>query len=118
MSTVYEQLGGFATVRKVVMEFYNRVLDDENVAFYFQNTDMERQIDHQTQFISMLLGGPASFTDKHLEAVHARLNIKDGHFDTIKEILGETLEDFDMSDEHVAYVAGEFEKRRSIIVQG
>lgn len=114
--SVYDELGGFATVRKVVMEFYNRVLDDDQLAPFFEGTNMEMQIEHQTQFISFLLGGPVSFNDTHLKHVHSHMKIADTHFDMIKETLGETLEDFDLSDEHIAFVAGEFEARRPLIV--
>ena len=65
--TVYEQLGGFVVVRKIVTEFYNNVLDNEELATFFSTTDMERLIDHQTKFISMLLGGPVSYTEEQLQ---------------------------------------------------
>ena len=114
--TLYDQIGGFVSVRKIILEFYNRVLDEEELRPYFKTVDMERQIDHQTKFISMLLGGPASYTDKHLEYVHKRLNIQNSHFDLIKDILEETLEDFDFIEEHINILTGEFEKRRDLIV--
>ena len=114
--TIYDQLGGFSTVRKVVAEFYNSVLEEEELAKYFVNTNMERQIDHQTKFISQLLGGPAEYTDSHLQKVHAHMRITDKHFGMIKDILCDTLEDFDLDDEHVEFVGGEFERRRGIIV--
>jgi hemoglobin len=114
--SIYEELGGFTTVRKVVVEFYNNVLEEDELAKYFASTNMERQIDHQTKFISQLLGGPAEYSNDHLKKVHAHMSITNNHFDMIKEILCDTLEDFDLSDEHVEYVGGEFEIRRNIIV--
>ena len=114
--TLYDQVGGFVSVRKIILEFYNRVLDEDELRPYFKMIDMERQIDHQTKFISMLLGGPASFTDKHLKNVHKRMNIQNDDFDLVKDILEETLEDFDFSKEHIDILTGEFEKRRNLIV--
>ena len=114
--SVYDQVGGFVSVRKIILEFYNRVLDEDELIPYFKTIDMERQIDHQTKFISMLLGGPASFTDKHLEHVHKQMSIQNDHFDLVKDILEETLEDFDFSEEHISFLTGEFEKRRNLIV--
>lgn len=116
--TIYDQLGGFTSVRKVVVEFYNSVLEEDELAKYFANTNMERQIDHQTKFISQLLGGPVEYTDDHLEKIHAHMGITQKHFDMIKGILCDTLEDFDLEDEHVEFVGGEFERRRGIIVSG
>ena len=114
--SIYENLGGFTTVRKVVAEFYNSVLDQDELAKYFASTDMERQIDHQTKFISQLLGGPVSYSDNQLQKIHARMEITNPHFDLIKEILCDALEDFDLEDEHIKFVDKEFENRRSIIV--
>jgi hemoglobin len=114
--SIYDQLGGFSNVRKIVIEFYNRVLDEEELSPYFAETNMERMIDHQTKFISMILGGPASFSDTHLKNVHINLSITNDHFELIKEVIIETLEDFDLDEEHVGYVSDEFEKRRNLIV--
>lgn len=114
--TVYEQLGGFVVVRKIVTEFYNNVLDNEELATFFSTTDMERLIDHQTKFISMLLGGPVSYTEEQLQMIHSRLKIGNNHFDLIKETLIETFEDFDLSEDHIEFVSNEYENRRSLIV--
>ena len=114
--SIFEQLGGFPTVRKIVMEFYNNVLDEDELASYFVKTNMERLIDHQTKFVSYLLGGPASYTDDYLKKIHSRMNITDKHFDMIKETFLDALEDFDADDEIIELVADEFEERRSVIV--
>lgn len=114
--SLFESLGGFSSVRKIVLEFYNRVLEEEELYPFFKDINMERQIDHQTKFISMLLGGPASFSDKHLKHVHIKLNIQDSHFDLIKELLEETLEDFELEQNHIDAIVNEFECRRSLIV--
>ena len=114
--SIFDQLGGFPTVRKVVMEFYQNVLDEDELASYFAKTNMERLIDHQTKFVSFLLGGPATFSDDHLHKVHARLKITDPHFDMILEILADAFEEFEVDDEIINMVAGEYEKRRSLIV--
>jgi hemoglobin len=41
-------MGGFAKVRLLVSEFYDRVLDSDTLAPYFDGIDMRRLIDHQT----------------------------------------------------------------------
>ena len=114
--SIFEQLGGFPTVRKVVMEFYHNVLDHDELAEYFMNTNMERLIDHQTKFVSYLLNGPASYTDDYLRKIHARMNITDMHFDMIKEVLSDAFEHFDVDDDIIELVATEFENRRSLVV--
>lgn len=94
--TVFERLGGFAKVRLLVSEFYDRVLESPTLAPYFAGVDMRRLVDHQTKFFSSIMGGPATFTDEHLERAHRHLNILPEHFDEVGEVLAETLEDADI----------------------
>lgn len=115
-SSMFERYGGFAKINRVVSAFYDRVLDSALASPFFANTDMRRQIDHQTKFLSMLMGGPASYTDDHLERVHAKLGITDDAFDEVVLILQETLEDFGVQNDDVRLVAESFRSRRRIIV--
>ena len=114
--SVYDQIGGFAALRKLIVEFYNRVLDDDELAPIFVNSNMERVIDHQTKFFAMLFGGPASYTDDELKKIHDNIKIKNEHFDLTKEHFIETLEDFDLNADHIDHVSNEFEIRRKLIV--
>jgi adenylate cyclase len=58
---------------------------------------MARIVDHQTKFVSSLLGGPAHYTDEQIHRMHRHLDIGGRHFDRLKEILAETLEDHDFA---------------------
>jgi len=53
------------------MSFYDKILDSPVTSPYFSGIDMKRLIDHQTKFFAALMGGPASYTNDHLERVHA-----------------------------------------------
>lgn len=114
--TIFERYGGFATVRKVVSTFYDYVLDDEVMAPYFAGVDMRTQIDHQSKFISAVMGGPASYTDDHLSRVHARLKIDRAAFGVMAGLLKEAMEDNDMASGDVASVMHEIVIREHLIV--
>lgn len=43
MATIFEQLGGEAAVGSVVEKFYELMLEDPVVNYYFANTDMAKQ---------------------------------------------------------------------------
>ena len=62
--TTFERLGGFARVRLIVSDFYDKVLDSERLARHFAGIDMRQLIDHQTKFIAAIMGGPAAFSDE------------------------------------------------------
>lgn len=114
--TIFERYGGFAKVSRVVMSFYDKVLDSPVTSPYFIGVDMRRLIDHQTKFIAYLMGGPASYTNEHLERVHAHLHIEEPAFLEAAALLKETLEDLGFEDEDIQQVKDEFMARKNHIV--
>lgn len=114
-TSLFDKYGGFAAVNSIVFEFYNSVLDSDEVGPFFENTDMENLIDHQTKFISFLLGGPVTYPDAKLKAAHSNLDIQGEHFDTIKGLLGETLAAFDVEAGDIETVLEKIESYRSLI---
>jgi hemoglobin len=92
-TTLFERVGGFARVRLMVSDFYQRVLDSSLLAPYFAEVEMRRLIDHQTQMFAALMGGPASISDDRLARVHAHLSITEEAFDEMAELFRETVED-------------------------
>lgn len=116
--TIYERVGGFSAVRRVVSAFYDKVLESDLIAHHFEQIEMPRLIDHQTRFISFLMGGPASYTDEHIAHVHEKLGITLAEFDEMVELLSETLEDFEFGNEDIAKIGQELRRRESVIVTG
>lgn len=115
--TMFDRYGGFRKVSKIVLSLYDKIIDSPVTSPYFQNTNMKRLIDHQTQFISSLMGGPASFTDEHIERVHAHIGINEEAFEEVIYLLTETLEDHGMDDSDIAEVQNEFRKRKNFIIK-
>ncbi len=116
--SLYDRLGGFKFLRRIISDFYDRVLENDDLSPYFENTDMAHLIDHQTQFFAMLLGGPASYTDEQLRNIHLRLGIKGHHFNLVVDLLVDTLEDHELEQEHIDAIVAALEARRSSIVVG
>ena len=77
---MFERYGGFAKINRIVMSFYEKMTTSPITKGYFEKTNMRRLIDHQTKFIASMMGGPASYTNEHLERVHARLGITETAF--------------------------------------
>lgn len=114
--TLFEKYGGFAQVSKIVLAFYDTLLDSDDIGPFFDDVDMAKMVDHQTKFVASLLGGPAAYTDSQLKQLHSHLSINDAHFDELKVVLEETLVDHNVEPQDVSAVLDEFEKRRSLIV--
>jgi hemoglobin len=115
--SLFEHYGGFSAVRRVVSAFYDAVLDSEELGPYFADSDVRRLIDHQTKFIASLLGGPAAFSDEHLQRVHAHLPITRADFDVMAAILRDVLEDADFAPDDVDHVVNEMGRRANVIVK-
>lgn len=115
--TLFEKYGGFSQVSRIVLSFYDRLLDNDEIGPFFDDVDMSRIVDHQTKFIASLLGGPAAYTDNQLRQLHSQLSVTDAHFDELEVVLSSTLADHGMADEDIDTVVSEFEKRRPLIVR-
>jgi hemoglobin len=114
--TLFEKYGGFSRISKVVLSFYDTLLDSEQIGPFFDDIDMSRMVDHQTKFIASLLGGPASYTDNQIRQFHARLDIENAHFDELKEILAATLAGHGFDAQDIEAVLDAFEQRRVLVV--
>ncbi len=117
-TTVFERCGGFASVRKVISAFYDKILDSTTLSGYFASVDMRRLIDHQTKFVSSIMGGPASFSDDAVRRAHAKLGLSHEDLLEMGGLLRETLEDFDFEKADIEHVCNEIMKREILIVTG
>ena len=115
-ASMFERYGGFVSVSKVVSAFYDKALDSPILSPYFETTNMQRIIDHQTKFIASLMGGPASYSNEELERVHANLHIDNSAFGEMAELFCETLEDFDFDDDDIKTIQSELASRQRYIV--
>lgn len=116
-ASLFQKYGGFAKVSRIVLTFYDKVLDSDQIGEFFDGVDMSKLVDHQTKFISSLLGGPASYTDERLRQLHAHLGISDADMDEMARLLGEALEQHGVEPADRELVMREIESRRRFIVR-
>lgn len=91
--TLYEKYGGFSTIHQIVRNFYQDILAEESLRGYFKNVSMDFLINHQTDFLSQLLGGPIQYQGRTLREAHQHLHITRIDFDLVGRLLQENLED-------------------------
>lgn len=91
--SIYDEIGGHATVKAAVEVFYQRVLADPLLHPWFADVDLTRLKGHQRAFLAAALGGPEMFSGRELGAAHASLNITGPAFDAVCEHLAITLRD-------------------------
>ena len=115
--SLFDKYGGFSTISRIVLTLYDRLLDDDDIGPFFDDVDLPNLIDHQTKFVSSLMGGPASFTDDHIERAHRHMPIENTHFDKLKAIVKKTLSDFDVAPDDIQTILNAFEQRRTILIE-
>ncbi len=116
--SLYEKIGGFGAVSGIVLNFYDKILESEAVAPYFASVDMPRLIDHQTQFICALLGGPASFSDDHIRHIHRNMRVTPDAFDQTVVLFRQSLSEAELAEPDIDQVVALFEAKRPLVVAG
>jgi hemoglobin len=105
--TIYREIGGREAVEAVVDDFYERVLDDDQLTPYFEETDMADLRSHQIQFISAVAGGPVDYTGDDMREAHDHLGIEEEDFDLVGRYLQAALEENGVPEEHVETIMAE-----------
>lgn len=88
-------------MKAVVDDFYDRVLDDERLAHFFEGMDMEELRAHQVQFISSVTGGPVEYSGADMREAHAHLGIEEEDFAAVATHLERALRENGVSDDNV-----------------
>jgi hemoglobin len=114
--TMFDRYGGFAVVHRVVLSFYDKLLDSDIAGPYFDDVDMPALVDHQTKFISQVMGGPASYSNEALEQVHRNLGITQEAFNEMTGLLERTLAEFEITPEDIRSIMAEIRSRQPYIV--
>jgi hemoglobin len=114
--SLYDKLGGEATIKAVVEEFYRRILADRRLAPIFAGVEMGRLKRHQALFISQALGGPRAYDGRSMAEAHAHLDISAAHFDWVAGHLVATLRHFKVGQADIDTVLGVVAPLKALIV--
>jgi hemoglobin len=120
MSSLFEKIGGEVAVNAAVDLFYVKMLADERVKHFFENTDMEKQREHQKKFLTFAFGGPKSYSGRAMKAAHAHLvsemGLNDMHFDAVMENLGASLQELNVPEDLIEEAAAIAESVRNDVL--
>ncbi|MEP6853233.1 MAG: group 1 truncated hemoglobin [bacterium] len=114
--SLYSTLGEEVGIRKVVEDFYERVLGDSDLAPKFENVDLPALRRHQVAMISAAAGGPNQYTGREMRAAHAGLNITGAQFDKVVGHLVASLGSFGVSSDAIGQVGAALAPLKSDIV--
>ena len=111
--SIYAEIGGRDAVEAVVDDFYERVLDDEQLVGFFEGMDMVELRAHQVQFVSSVAGGPVEYAGADMREAHAHLDVGDDDFDRVVTHLDAALRENGVGDDDVDAILSEVEGLRA-----
>jgi chemotaxis signal transduction protein/truncated hemoglobin YjbI len=117
--TLYERLGGASAVSGAVDIFYHKVLADQRINRFFGGADIPQQAAKQKAFLTMLMGGPNSYTGTSLRLGHRRLvaaGLDDSHFDAVLEHLVSALRQLGATETDIAEAGALAESARADVL--
>lgn len=114
--TLFDRLKGQDGIAEAVREFYTRVLDDPQLAHYFDGVAMWRLQRHMVAFLVQATGGPAAYDGKEMADAHAHLGVTGRDFDRVVRHLVETLTDAGIAPRDVDEVVGALAPVRPFVV--
>lgn len=108
--SLFERLGGKDAVNAAVDIFYDKIMADDRINYFFEGIDMPKQRAHQKAFLTYALGGAPNYEGRSLREGHKKLVEEKGlaeyHFDAVAENLQATLEQLNVPAPLVKEVMG------------
>lgn len=104
MATLFEKVGGHDQLEKMVAQFYQFVLSDERINYFFLEnvSDIPKLHSTMVQFLTGLFGGPNHYKGLDMVALHKNMPIKKIHFDITWEHMESAFLVFKLSKDLIA----------------
>jgi len=118
IENLYDLIGGQRTIQAATERFYERVLEDDALRHFFDQTDMAHLRSRQVMFISMLLGGRV-YTGKDIHDAHTNSRVQgltDAHFDLFLKHFRAALEEVGVEPENAEKVMQPLESKRKTVL--
>jgi len=100
-TSLFDRLGGEVAVRNLVDKFYDRVLGDPQLAFFFEHAPMEKLRDMQFEFFVVALDGPIAYSGRPIQHVHHGMGITRKHLSRFLGHLLQTIGDVHPNEQDV-----------------
>lgn len=118
-ATLYERIGGKDALDAAVDIFYQKVLADERINFWFESVDMAKQRGKQKAFLAYAFGAPVKYTGENMRDAHAPMvekGLNDDHFNSVAENLVATLTELNVPQALIDEVCALLETTRDDVL--
>lgn len=84
-NSIYDKLGGYKAIERMVADFYQTILNDDDLnLFYIENVSEISDLHHlMTDFLTMVLGGPNQYKGRDMYQSHKNMPLTQKHFDGV-----------------------------------
>jgi hemoglobin len=115
--SLIDRLGGKAGVSSAVANLYERLLEDADVAPYFDDVNLPALRTHMVDFlIAAITGSETGYAGRPLDEAHRGLGVTDLAFDRVVGHLTAVLEDAGTDDATVGQVVEQLTPLRAQVV--
>lgn len=114
-TVIYDKIGQQIGIQRLVVDLYDRVMSDPELAPFFTGVDMDKLRAHQVSMYRALFG-LEPYEGLDLSVVHSGLGIQTKHFDRLMRHVNASLVSFGLSDSEINKVYGWLESNRANIV--
>ncbi len=97
---------------------HDRLLDDHELAPFFDGVDIDRLREHVADFLSMLTGGPDLYRGRDLREAHADYRISKAHFDMVMAHIAAAATELGIKAEDIATIAAAIQSYEDDVVSG
>ena len=115
--SLYDRLGGEASIKAVVDEFVANVGADTRINHYFANADLDRLKGHLVNQIGQASGGPQVYTGRDMKTAHAGMGIDEPAFNALVEDLVKALDKFAVPEQEKSELLGVLGPMKGDIVE-
>lgn len=117
--SLFERIGGDSAVRATVMKLYDKILDDPELASFFENIDVDALRRSQSAFVTYAFGGPPNYTGKNLRDAHRNAvsqGLDDLHFDRVAKHLSSAMQELNVPADLIAEAMAVVESTRKDVL--
>lgn len=97
--TLFNRLGGKATLVKVHKIFYDKAYAHPWLSKYFTDKPQEVLENQQTDFMVQLMGGPKAYGGKSPKSAHQHMVISDELFELRSDMLSDSIKEAGIRDD-------------------
>jgi len=114
--TLYDRLGGMATLERVHKTFYDKAYAHPWLRKYFTDKPQQALEEQQTDFMSYLIGGPNRYTGKTPKMAHQHMVISEELFEVRSQLLSDAIKQENISDDlREEWLAADSTLKRALI---